>query len=80
MYVVPVPFSTEGRQMLNNLQSLVSDHDIMIHPKFSDLILQMRIAKVSNTTGNLEKSDTTNSTWDLIDAMRLSTSNIQRSL
>lgn len=79
MYVVPVPFSTEGRIMLNNLQSLISDNDIMIHPKFSDLILQLRIAKVSNTTGNLEKSDTTNSTWDLIDALRLSCSNIQRS-
>jgi hypothetical protein len=73
MVCVPVSFGADGRNMLINLQAFLSDGMISINPSMELLIQQLRIAKVKETTGNLDKDQ---DTLDLVDAMRLSCFNI----
>lgn len=65
--VKPVSFGIDSKAMLTNMQNLVSDKQIEIHPSFTRLISQMRSA-VSNEKGMLDK---TAMHLDLIDAFRL---------
>jgi hypothetical protein len=67
MRVVPVPFSTEGKQMLGNAKLLMEMGKIAIHPKFTKLITALRTATA--TENMLDKNFPYN---DLFDALRLS--------
>lgn len=75
MICLPVSFAAQGKLMLNNLQTLISDHDLVILRKFEALIMDLRIARVNENTGNLQKNNTSGSTFDLLDGLRLSCSN-----
>ena len=46
MTIVPVPFSTQGSQMLQHTKSLPEDQDnlIAIHPSFDKLLTSLRTA------------------------------------
>lgn len=72
MSVIPIPFSIKGESMLEKLKEL-SDKGLMaINPdKFEDLMSDLRTARV--TGRKLEKDKTSSQTWDLFDALRLST-------
>jgi hypothetical protein len=63
--------------MLQNLSLLLTDRGLKIHKKFTDLIMDLRIAKVNPNTGNLDKSA---GGMDLCDALRLSTYNIKENV
>ena len=70
MKVIPVNFNTEGKNMLGNLQNLVSSNYLAIDPsRFLELVKQMRIAKSKN--GKLDKDEYNDSTFDNLDALRL---------
>ena len=67
--VKPIAFGAEGPKMLGNIQSLVSQGYVEIHPRFKDLILQLRMAQTSDKNdGKLMKDD---HPMDLFDAFRL---------
>ncbi|MDQ4014062.1 MAG: hypothetical protein M3146_10115 [Thermoproteota archaeon] len=70
MFVVPVPFSIEGAQMLQHCKSLLENENniVAINPKFGKLITSLRTA-VANEY-RLDKEAT--SYDDLFDAFRLS--------
>ena len=46
MFIVPVPFSVEGRKMLQHAKLLLEDEDglIAIHPSFEHLLTSLRTA------------------------------------
>jgi hypothetical protein len=56
MKVVPVPFSTEGKNMLIHTKELLEFEDpiIAINPKFEKLTTSLRTA-ISNDLGKLDK-------------------------
>jgi len=66
--VLPVPFSTEHKEMLGNTKNLVEHHIVAIHPHFEKLITSLKTAKENE--GNLDKEGTVHD--DLFDAFRLS--------
>jgi hypothetical protein len=70
MLVVPVPFSVEGRKMLQHAKYLSEDPEglVAIHPKFQKLLVSLRTAIA--TEYKLDKSQT--SFNDLLDAFMLS--------
>lgn len=70
MLVVPVPFSTQGAQMLQHTKALVEDEDnlISIDKRFDKLLTALRTA-VANEY-KLDKEQT--SYHDILDAFRLS--------
>jgi hypothetical protein len=71
MKVVPVPFSTEGKNMLIHMKELLEFEDpiIAINPKFEKLTTSLRTA-ISDDLGKLDKEAT--SYDNVLDAFRLS--------
>lgn len=76
MACIPVSFGRDGKVLMSHLQSMISDHELAISPSFNDLLLQLRQSKVK-VTGMLDKSS---ASLDLVDALMLSTWNIQTRL
>jgi hypothetical protein len=75
MSIIPIQFgSNTGKQLLSHFQSLVSDGALCIAPRFNDLLLQMRQAKVRPTNQMLDKSS---NSLDLVDAASLSLWNVE---
>ncbi|MGD1834793.1 MAG: hypothetical protein ACPKQO_03635 [Nitrososphaeraceae archaeon] len=69
--VIPVNFNSHGKIMLDNLQNLVrSDYLAIDSSRFLELVEQMRIAKSKD--GKLDRDEFNNSTFDSMDASRLS--------
>lgn len=74
MSIIPIQFgSAIGQQLLTHFQSLVSDGNLVIAPRFQDLLLQMRQARVRPTNQMLDKSS---NSLDLVDAASLSLWNV----
>lgn len=71
MRFIPVNFRESGRQMLTHVQSILADGLVTIDPRFNSLIQQMRIARVSESSGQLDKKAGI-STYDALDAFLLS--------
>lgn len=65
--VQPVPFNSQGREMLANLESLVANKMIRIDPSFSKLLRDMRLA--THHEGKLNKESPL--TMDSLDSLRL---------
>ena len=70
MTVVPVPFSTEGKNMIMHTKELLEFEEplIAINPKFDKLITALRTA-ISDDLGKLDKEQT--SYHNVLDAFRL---------
>jgi hypothetical protein len=76
MTVVPVPFSTEGKNMIMHTKELLEFETplIAINPKFDKLISALRTA-ISDDLGKLDKEQT--SYHNVLDAFRLSLKGIK---
>lgn len=70
MRIVPVFFNKENAEMLSHAHALVSEDRVAIHPKFKDLLRQMRLGK-TNEKGALEKKEEMGQTWDSLDSFFL---------
>ena len=70
MFIVPVPFSVEGRKMLQHTKYLLEDPEglVAIHPSFQKLLISLRTAVA--TEYKLDKSQTSHN--DCLDAFMLS--------
>lgn len=77
MFVCPIPFSIQGRQMLEHAKYLLEDPEglVAIHPSFQKLITALRTAQA--TEYKLEKSETSYN--DILDAFMLSLQFYKRS-
>lgn len=81
MFIIPVPFSTEGAKMLQHAKWLLEEKDedgsslMAIHPTFGKLLTSLRTA-VANEY-KLQKEET--SYHDLLDAFRLALQFYKRS-
>lgn len=74
MSILPIQFGGQiGRQLLSHFQMIVSDGGLAIAPRFSELLLQMRMAK----TGPTQMLDKSSNSLDLIDAASLSLWNVK---
>lgn len=74
MSILPIQFGGEvGKQLLSHFQMLVSDGALYVAPRFSELILQMRMAKTRPNGMLLKESNS----LDLIDAASLSLWNVK---
>jgi hypothetical protein len=71
MEIVPVNFNEHGKLLLERFQKVVSKKWILIPNTANELIQQMRIAKVKEGNGNLDKDTNSTNTFDLIDSTRL---------
>lgn len=72
MSIIPIPFNVRGEPMLEKLKDFADKGLLAINPdKFEDLMSDMRVARVQGR--KLEKDKSTNQTFDLLDALRLST-------
>jgi hypothetical protein len=71
MFVIPVPFSKEHKNMLAHVKELLEYQNglLAINPKFTKLVTALRTA-VENGEGNLDKGATSHD--DLFDSFRLS--------
>ena len=71
MNVVPVPFSTEGKNMLIHIKELLEFETpiVAINPKFEKLTTSLRTA-ISDDWGKLDKEATSYN--NVLDAFRLS--------
>ena len=71
MFVIPVPFSKEHKNMLAHCKEMLEykNGQVAIHPQFSKLITALRTA-VENGEGMLDKEATSHD--DLMDAFRMS--------
>jgi hypothetical protein len=71
MFVIPVPFSKDHKQMLAHCKELTEYQNgyVAIHPKYTKLITALRTA-VEDGTGSLDKEATSHD--DLFDSFRLS--------
>jgi hypothetical protein len=77
MSIIPVNFGGQvGRQLLSHFQMLVSDGALAIAPRYSELLLQMRMAKMRPNQMLLKESNS----LDLIDAASLSLWNVKPKL
>jgi hypothetical protein len=68
MNVIPMSFSTSGREMLAHTKRYHDDNWLAIHPNFGKLIIVLRTAVA--TDGLLDKSAMSHN--DILDAFRLS--------
>jgi len=70
MTVVPIPFSTEGKNMIMHTKELLEYEKplIAINPTFTKLITSLRTA-ISDDLGKLDKEQT--SYHNVLDAFRL---------
>jgi hypothetical protein len=77
MVCIPVPFSTQGRAMLQHAKSLVEDPDglVLIDKSFDKLLMALRTASAEDS--RLSKEQT--SFHDVLDAFRLSLQYYRRS-
>jgi ABC-type sugar transport system ATPase subunit len=77
MVCIPVPFSTQGRQMLQHAKSLVEDPDglVLIDKSFDKLLMALRTASAEDS--RLQKEQTSYN--DVLDAFRLSCQYYRRS-
>jgi hypothetical protein len=77
MNVIPVPFSTEGKNMIMHTKELL-EHEygslVGINPKFDKLIISLRTA-ISTDDGKLDKEQT--SYHNVLDAFRLALKGIK---
>jgi hypothetical protein len=72
MTVIPIPFGIKGEPMLEKLKELSDKGLLAINPEqFEDLMSDLRTARVEGR--KLLKDKSSNQTWDLFDALRLST-------
>jgi|SRR5215208_217922 len=67
MNVIPISFSTDGREMLAHTKRYLDNNWLAIHPSFRKLIIALRTAVA--TDGLLEKASTSHN--DVLDAFRL---------
>lgn len=71
MKIIPVNFNEYGKEMLGRLQNVVSKGWFAVSPTVhKELVTQMRMARVKDN-GNLDKEETSTSTYDALDACRL---------
>lgn len=78
MRILPIGFGSKGAQMISHLRSLFYDGGVRISPRHRNLITELRIARVSNISGNLLKeSSGGESTFDNLDSLRLALLNIK---
>ena len=70
MNVIPMSFSSDGREMLAHTKYCLDNSWLAIHPNFSKLIIALRTAVA--TDGLLDKQATAHN--DVLDALRLSLS------
>jgi len=70
MNVIPMSFSSDGREMLAHTKRYLDNNWLAIHPSFSKLIIALRTAVASD--GLLDKQATAHN--DILDAFRLSLS------
>jgi hypothetical protein len=68
MNVIPMSFSSDGREMLAHTKRYLDNNWLAIHPNFHKLIVALRTATA--TDGLLEKASTSHN--DILDAFRLS--------
>src|SRR5215212_1715323 len=68
MNVIPMSFSSDGREMLAHTKYCLDQGWLAIHPNFQKLIIALRTAQA--TDGLLEKASTSHN--DILDAFRLS--------
>jgi hypothetical protein len=68
MNVIPMSFSSDGREMLAHTKACLDKNWLAIHPNFHKLIVALRTAVA--TDGLLEKASTSHN--DILDAFRLS--------
>jgi len=66
--IVPVNFGTEHRNMLTALQSHMSNGYLAVHPQFTELVHDLRVAR-TNELGKVVKEGSNQ--LDLFDALRL---------
>ena len=71
MFVIPVPFSKEHKNMLAHCKALLEYQNgmVAIHPQHNKLLIALKIA-VENGEGMLDKDATSHD--DLFDAFRMS--------
>jgi hypothetical protein len=76
MTVVPVPFSTEGKNMIMHTKELLEFETplIAINPQFDKLVTALRTA-ISTDDGKLDKEQT--SYHNVLDAFRLALKGIK---
>jgi len=71
MKVIPINFNEYGKEMLGRLQNVVSKGWFAVSPTVhKELVTQFRMARAKDN-GNLDKEETSNSTYDALDACRL---------
>jgi hypothetical protein len=70
MQIVPINFSTDGKQMLDKVKKWISKKWVAIDPDlFPELLTELRVATATNEEMQLDKHVFTH---DLLDALRLS--------
>jgi hypothetical protein len=76
MTVVPIPFSTEGKNMIMHTKELLEFESplVAVNPKFDKLIVSLRTA-ISSDDGKLDKEQT--SYHNVLDAFRLALKGIK---
>ncbi len=71
MKVVPINFNEWGKELLGRMQNVVSKGWFAISPtEHKELVVQMRMSKAKEN-GNLDKEETSNTTYDVLDSCRL---------
>jgi hypothetical protein len=76
LFVCPIPFSTQHKNLLAHLKRIIEDTDsngtaiVAIHPKFQELVTALRTATAAGL--DLDKSNTIND--DTLDSARLALS------
>jgi hypothetical protein len=71
MFVIPINFNEYGKELLGRFQHCVSKGWFSVSDeKHRELVSQMRTAKYKDN-GNLDKAETSTSTFDVFDSTRL---------
>lgn len=71
MFVIPINFNEWGKELLGRFQHVVSKNWFSVSDeKHKELVSQMRTATYKDN-GNLDKSETSNNTFDVFDSTRL---------
>jgi Phage terminase large subunit (GpA) len=71
MSCVPVSFNKHGQRLLQNLATAVQRHWLAISPVHEELISQLQAARTKDAATTPWQLDKTNSSLDLVDALRL---------
>ncbi len=68
MFVIPVSFNEYGKELLGRFQDFVSKGWVAVsNVEHKELVTQMRKVRFEDN-GNLDKDETSGSTFDLLDA------------